>query len=113
MYAGESCQHLIITDEREGTEICVICSKVINDCLMIPPKSYTFNNPSKSCAFHEFIRDCCDRIHVLDGDIEKCIICFDEFVQEIKQHNFHHPIAKYCKTTLLENKFWKNKYAYF
>ena len=84
MYAGESCQHLIITDEREGTEICVICSKVINDCLMIPPKSYTFNNPSKSCAFHEFIRDCCDRIHVLDGDIEKCIICFDEFVQEIK-----------------------------
>lgn len=78
------CEHINqVIDEHEGTIICLDCSHVILNQILLP--SYPEENveekknyDSNFCIYHQFIKDCCHRGHIIDVYARKSIECFEK-----------------------------------
>lgn len=77
----------------EGTIVCLDCSRVINECLFAADSSISNNYCNKpKNKHHEFIKDSCHRMHVIDSLTQKSIDCYEDFLIKI---DAKHKINKY------------------
>ena len=82
------CPHLNhVIDEREGSIICLDCSFVISDHLFVADSSilyHDYNEITQYNKHHEFIKDTCDRMHIINSFTQKSIDCFEDFFKKLE-----------------------------
>ena len=78
------CQHINqVIDEQGGCYVCLDCAFVIQDQVFVFPSTEN-KFESQFCIYHQFIKDCCHRGHIIDHLALRSIEFFEKFKIEKK-----------------------------
>ena len=81
------CQHLnYVIDHTSACTVCIDCGQIIENQVFVYD-DFSALSQRHFNHFHEFIRDCCHRIYIIDTLEEKIIENYDRFVSLNKSNN--------------------------
>ena len=95
----KQCSHFnLVIDSREGSEVCLDCSLVVNSTLFISNDEYKTTPKIITSQYYEFIKDCCERMFLDNSIVEDAFHWFKEFSSQIKKEHISdkYTVAAYC-----------------